>query len=659
MKKLLAVFLFFVLLFTTVNTVFWLINVEKSKWELTKQLMLSNMILKKSNKWKNDIKSIDLLTSKLDKSKLEKIYLKIIKIDTSSNKMSKYKNMLDYLEAKIWLELLKSESVNIDNNDSSTDVNVIENNTNTPDNYTIEENTNNEQFYKINDSNITKLWVWISDLESTDMDFSKSETQKIGFTISFDISIYTEPWRQTLVSKHDTFWFRITNLTTWQSTTIPSYWKAFPWTNNKLWLLPEFFWDKNWKHTIKIETISNNIHVYSDYYGIDNITEFSVNVKWIWTWASKKVWVWETSNDCKTVLNWVTYTLEPCWWVNLELTKLTWDLSYKFKIKASKDIDPDIYIDIYWNKEYQANKFEWFPHNSLSVSNAFYNGEKHDSIDFKIIVNDRYLDIGKYSWLIYIWLKKWDVTPKNWLNLPIKVNVKSNTESNIDHCKTKVWDATLTLEPCSLKLTHVKWKSNKTFEFNVKSNDWKNHWFGFYWNMTSSGIFEYTWVPKYSLQIETSNWFANSPLPTKGYFKDSLMDIWTYNTFVYIVPYDNWFSYKALRLPIKLEVTATWTDDSDIIIEDKKDYCSALIDWKTYKLNPCSVSKNKELNFKIIPSDLNEVYTYEIYSWVSWWTKWEAILKAYMVGDNYKEWYVKIIVQNLKSNNSELRLKIE
>lgn len=498
------------------------------------------------------------------------------------------------------------------------------------------------------------------------MDFSISEKQSISFLFSFDKSIYTTPGKEALVNKYDTFWFKITNLTSWKSKIIPSYFWAFPWTRHTINLSSDFFWDKNWKYQIKIEAISNNIYVYSDYYKKGNITEFYIDVKWIWVWASKKVGIWETENNCKTTLLDNTYTLEPCWWLNIELIKWTGDKKFNFRIKASKLIDSDIYINRYWNKEKRDNNITWFPKESLKSNKPSW--EKHDDyIEFEYIVKNNNLQVWSYSWTFYIWIKKWDTSIKNWLNLPIKVNVRENiNESKIDYCKTQVWESTLYLSPCQLEITHTKWTWNQEFNFEVKSSDWKSYSYSILWNLEKiNGWLDYTWMPKFSVQWWASNWFT--PNKESKYFVDELLDVWTYNTFVYIVPNIwgySWTEYRELKLPIKLivkeswenQVKSIWTDNNNLLKDFNKihNYCTAEINWITYKLEPCNLdssmkdwSWNKEFNFTINSSDVKKVYSYDIY----WTVEWFPIYWILNMAGWWAVWNRQI---NLKFNDSVL-----
>jgi len=87
-------------------------KINKTKPQLFKQLILSKKELNKTFKWRKNISTIDLIVQKLSKQKLEKLMLKLKKIDTSLVIYKKYKDMLDYLESKVWLELLKQKRLN-------------------------------------------------------------------------------------------------------------------------------------------------------------------------------------------------------------------------------------------------------------------------------------------------------------------------------------------------------------------------------------------------------------------------------------------------------------------------------------------------------------------------------------------------------------------
>lgn len=77
------------------------INNKSNKY--TKKLILSKSKLVKTTKWKKYIEKIDNVLLNLSNDKLEKLYDRVARI----NKRWKYKDYYDYLEAKIWLKLLK------------------------------------------------------------------------------------------------------------------------------------------------------------------------------------------------------------------------------------------------------------------------------------------------------------------------------------------------------------------------------------------------------------------------------------------------------------------------------------------------------------------------------------------------------------------------
>jgi hypothetical protein len=75
----------------------------------TKQLILSKTKLNKTTSWKSQIKSIDSLISKQTTQKLEIIFKNIwpIKSKMNTKTKNKYTDLLDYLEASIWVKLWK------------------------------------------------------------------------------------------------------------------------------------------------------------------------------------------------------------------------------------------------------------------------------------------------------------------------------------------------------------------------------------------------------------------------------------------------------------------------------------------------------------------------------------------------------------------------
>ena len=90
------------------------INTEKnnelvliSKVKLFKKLILSKRELEKTYEWRKDIQKFDKYIPLMKDEKLIKIYNKLSKVNLKSYKFKKYKNILEYLNAKIGLELYK------------------------------------------------------------------------------------------------------------------------------------------------------------------------------------------------------------------------------------------------------------------------------------------------------------------------------------------------------------------------------------------------------------------------------------------------------------------------------------------------------------------------------------------------------------------------
>lgn len=82
-------------------------NNIKAKSLLTKDLIISKNNLRKVIKQKKTISKIDSLVIKLDIKKLESLYTKLDKINLKLAKFKKYKDLLTYLKAKVWLEIHK------------------------------------------------------------------------------------------------------------------------------------------------------------------------------------------------------------------------------------------------------------------------------------------------------------------------------------------------------------------------------------------------------------------------------------------------------------------------------------------------------------------------------------------------------------------------
>jgi len=76
-----------------------------TKQVLFKKLILSKRELEKTYKWRKDIAKFDNLIPKVDDNKLIDLNDKISNIDKSNRLYKKYENFLNYLDAKIWLEI--------------------------------------------------------------------------------------------------------------------------------------------------------------------------------------------------------------------------------------------------------------------------------------------------------------------------------------------------------------------------------------------------------------------------------------------------------------------------------------------------------------------------------------------------------------------------
>lgn len=117
MKKIIC-FVFIVILFFSVNlSAFWTENTKKYsitieyKSLLYKNMILSKKELDKTNTFKNYINKFDKVIPKLDDNKLINLYNKLGKIDTNNYKYEKYKHLLRYLYAKVWIEIYKRYNI--------------------------------------------------------------------------------------------------------------------------------------------------------------------------------------------------------------------------------------------------------------------------------------------------------------------------------------------------------------------------------------------------------------------------------------------------------------------------------------------------------------------------------------------------------------------
>ena len=78
-----------------------------SKPKLFKQLIISKKQLEKTYKWRKDKAKFDKYIPLMKDKKLIDIYNRLDKADLNKVKLRKHKNILEYLHAKIWLEILK------------------------------------------------------------------------------------------------------------------------------------------------------------------------------------------------------------------------------------------------------------------------------------------------------------------------------------------------------------------------------------------------------------------------------------------------------------------------------------------------------------------------------------------------------------------------
>jgi len=81
----------------------------KSQKLVVKDFILSKRDLEKTFKWKKNKVNIDNIILKLSDKKLVSVYNKLEKLDLNSKKIKRYKNILKYLQSKIWLEIWKKD----------------------------------------------------------------------------------------------------------------------------------------------------------------------------------------------------------------------------------------------------------------------------------------------------------------------------------------------------------------------------------------------------------------------------------------------------------------------------------------------------------------------------------------------------------------------
>gem|GEM_PF-6646790 len=82
---------------------------SKTKPQFSKQSIIAKSSLNKTSKFRKYISQIDLVAEKMSIEKLEKIMTRLATIPESTRDTTKYKDIFDYLEAKIMLRLLEEK----------------------------------------------------------------------------------------------------------------------------------------------------------------------------------------------------------------------------------------------------------------------------------------------------------------------------------------------------------------------------------------------------------------------------------------------------------------------------------------------------------------------------------------------------------------------
>lgn len=548
-KRLLSIFALILLLFSNLWNIY-AANLDRST--LIKDLLSSKKELSKTTKWKKQISSINKSIKKLNQSKLENLYNKLEKINTNNSKYAKHKHLLAYIEAKAGLELLTHMKVNDENileysDQTSSNQKRAKNNPNT----TSIQGANNDTWIIYGKG---RYGLWISNITTTNLNFAETIEQKINFSFSFDESVYSTPWTYWLISVHDRFDFRIRNKTSWQIVDISMGATAYPWTTLWLWLTPAFFWDKNWTHEIIIQPISNNLHIYESHYMLPKATQVFVNVSWIWSWASIQVAVWETDNDCEATFEWINYRLEPCGWIDEELTKWDWDKNFKYRIYHSEKPSKLIHFEVYWSKRLWYHETDWFPTGSIHKKQWLpLVTDKYTEYEF--IFDESKIAEWYYSWKFSIWIKniRWSSQIRNRLNLPINLKVKESAWP-VNKCKTTNNWVTIYVTPCELTVTHFEWFWNTEFKYDVITSDWKEYIYNVDWAPDRSKWQRYEWVPAFA--INNNRWWkTNRESSFNPEIYDGYLEKWTYKTTMYIiVRFDSWQESRALEIPLTIKV---------------------------------------------------------------------------------------------------------
>jgi len=78
-----------------------------TKQVLFKKLILSKRELEKTYKWRKDVAKFEALIPRVNNNKLVDLNNRISNIDKSNRLYKKYEDFLNYLDAKIWLEIYK------------------------------------------------------------------------------------------------------------------------------------------------------------------------------------------------------------------------------------------------------------------------------------------------------------------------------------------------------------------------------------------------------------------------------------------------------------------------------------------------------------------------------------------------------------------------
>lgn len=140
-------------------------------------------------------------------------------------------------------------------------------------------------------------------------------------------------------------------------------------------------------------------------------------------WSYKEIYKWERfftwymndwveSNNCKTLIDGITYSLEPCG-INETLIKWEWDKDFSFKLNSS-NMSKWFHYSVGWNPDnFPLNSILWWVSWGFTDSNSIINR----------YFSEYSLQVWKYSWYLWVGIKwpDWkDSILRFYINLEVK-----------------------------------------------------------------------------------------------------------------------------------------------------------------------------------------------------------------------------------------------